>query len=232
MNNDLISRAEAIDVIRSMTVSLGGKDIFPREAKKSVLGALDDLPAIDAEPVIWAPVPGFEGLYEISTLAQVRNSKGEILKQQIRREKYTCYKVVGLWKGGRYYKKGIHRLIAEAFIPNPGNLPVVNHKDEDGTNNLLSNIEWCDKSYNASYGSAPKKISKAFKGKPSEKRIPVQQMKGGVVIKVFTCAGDAEKETGISMANIRLVCRKRRKTAGGYEWAYCGAKQDLEVQDG
>ncbi len=50
-NNDLISRAEAIDVIRSMTISLGGKEIFHPEAKKSVLGALDTLPAVDAEPV-------------------------------------------------------------------------------------------------------------------------------------------------------------------------------------
>lgn len=128
----------------------------------------------DIEPVRWVNVPGFEGLYEISTFAQIRNAKGEVIKQQIRREKYTCYKYVSLWKNGRYYKKGVHRLMAETFIPNHNNYPVVNHKDEDGTNNLLSNLEWCSKSYNASYGTAPKKISKAFKGRISEKRIPVQ----------------------------------------------------------
>lgn len=190
---------------------------------------IDEAPGVDAEPVRWEQIPGFEGLYEINNLAQIRNAKSDILKQQIKREKYTCYKVVHLWKDGRYHHKGVHRLMAETFLPNPEELPIVNHKDEDGTNNLLSNLEWCDRSYNASYGSAPKKISKAFKGKESEKRIPVQQIKDGVVIKEYACAGDAEKETGISMANIRLVCRGKRKSAGGYTWAYCpncGAKMD------
>ena len=129
------------------------------------LDMIIEAPTIDAEPVRWRQIPGFEGLYEINNLAQIRNAKGDVLKQQIRREKYTCYKVVHLWKDGKYHNKGVHRLMAETFLPNPDGLPVVNHKDEDGTNNLLSNLEWCDRSYNASYGSAPKKISKAFKGK-------------------------------------------------------------------
>lgn len=189
--------------------------------------SIRNAPTVDAEPVMWKSIPNFEGLYEISTLAQVRNAKGEMLKQQIRREKYTCYKTVSLWKDGKYYKKGIHRLMAEVFLHNPDNLPIVNHKDEDGTNNLLYNLEWCDRGYNASYGTAPGKISKAFKDRVSEKRIPVQQIKDGVVIKEYACAGEAEMETGIAMGNIRLVCRGVRKYAGGFEWRYfpnCGAK--------
>lgn len=183
---------------------------------RDVRRSIDNAPTVDAEPVRWEKIPGFNGLYEINTLSQIRNADGKILKQQIRREKYTCYKVVHLWKDGKYHHKGVHRLMAETFLPNPDGLPVVNHKDEDGTNNLLCNLEWCDRSYNASYGTSPKKISKAFKGKVSEKRIPVQQLKDGKIIREYACAGIAEKETGISMSNIRLVCRGVRKLAGGF----------------
>lgn len=92
---------------------------------------LDQTKTVDAVEVVWAPILGFEGLYKISNLGKVRNHKGEILKQGIKRTNCTCYKLVNLWKDGRYYKKYVHRLIAEAFIPNPDNLPMVNHKDED-----------------------------------------------------------------------------------------------------
>ena len=82
---------------------------------QDAINSVQEIPAADVEPVKWLPIPNFEGLYEINTLSQIRNSSGEILKQQIRREKYTCYKVVSLWKDGRYYKKGVHRLMAETF---------------------------------------------------------------------------------------------------------------------
>lgn len=100
-------------------------------------------PAADVVEVVWKPVLGFEGLYEVSSLGRVRNKKGETLKQGIKRTNGTCYKTVSLWKDGSYYRKYIHRMIAEAFIPNPDNLPMINHKDEDGTNNFIDNLEWC-----------------------------------------------------------------------------------------
>lgn len=234
MNNDLISRSELLRQVRNSQKDnpfqrIGSVAMVWHNVHAHVCSIIDAQEGLGAEPVRWAQIPGFEGLYEINRFAQIRNAKGELLKQQIRREKYTCYKVVSLWKNGKYYHKGVHRLMAETYLPNPNKLPVVNHKDEDGTNNMLINLEWCDRSYNASYGSAPKKISKAFKGKESEKRIPVRQIKEGIVIKEYACAGDAEKETGISMANIRMVCRGKRKSAGGYEWHYrpnCGMKAD------
>lgn len=230
MENDLISRQKLIDDLEAWRKILDRRvsrfDDMVIHTLPVVFDLVNEQEAVKAEPVRWVNIPGYEGLYEINTLAQIRNAEGKILKQGIRREKYTCYKVVHLWKDGKYTTKGVHRIMAEAFVPNPNNFPVVNHKDEDGTNNLLSNIEWCDKSYNASYGSSPSKISKAFKGRASEKRIPVQQLKNGLIVGEYPCAGDAEKATGISMANIRLVCRGKRKLAGGYAWRYCGAKMD------
>ena len=125
---------------------------------------IKDMPTVDAVEVVWKPIVGFEGLYEISNLGKVRNSKGETLKQGIKRTNCTCYKLVNLWKDGRYYKKYVHRLIAEAFIPNPGNLPMVNHKDEDGTNNSIDNLEWCTREYNVNYGTAKERRAKKIRG--------------------------------------------------------------------
>ena len=125
---------------------------------------LESFPTVDAVEVVWMPVLGFEGLYEISNLGKVRNHKGETLKQGIKRTNCTCYKLVNLWKDGRYYKKYVHRLIAEAFIPNPDNLPMVNHKDEDGTNNSIDNLEWCTREYNVNYGTAKERRAKKIRG--------------------------------------------------------------------
>ena len=148
--------------------------MFDKEACKrigdygqGVLDVLLDLsyyPTVDAVPVVWKPVLGFEGLYRVSNLGKVRNKNGEILKQGIKRTNGTCYKIVNLWKDGRYYKKYIHRLIAEAFIPNPNNLPMINHKDEDGTNNSIDNLEWCTREYNVNYGTAKERRAKKIRG--------------------------------------------------------------------
>lgn len=127
---------------------------------------IEEIPAADVAPVVWMPVLGFEGLYEVSSLGQVRNKKGEVLKQGIKRTPCTCYKVVHLWKEGKYHRKYIHRLIAEAFIPNPNNLPMVNHKDEDGTNNFIDNLEWCTREYNVNYGTAKERRAKKLRGVP------------------------------------------------------------------
>lgn len=127
---------------------------------------IESQPAADVVEVKWMPVLGFEGLYEISTFGQVRNKKGEILKQRIKQSYGTCYKSIDLWKDGRYHKKYVHRLIAEAFIPNPDNLPFVNHKDEDGTNNLISNLEWCTREYNVNYGTAKERRIRKIRGIP------------------------------------------------------------------
>ena len=127
---------------------------------------IKEIPAADVAPVVWMPVLGFEGLYEVSSFGQVRNKNGKVLKQMIKRTNGTCYKSVDLWKDGKYYKKYIHRLLAEAFIPNPDGLPFVNHKDEDGTNNSIDNLEWCTREYNVNYGTAKERRAKKIRGVP------------------------------------------------------------------
>ena len=108
----------------------------------------------------WRPVVGYEGLYEVSNTGRVRSldryvkgkgksyflHKGRVLSPAIKPEGYL---IVRLQRRTFY----IHRLVTAAFLPNPDNLPEVNHKDEDKTNNRVENLEWCDHKYNMNYGT-------------------------------------------------------------------------------
>ena len=102
----------------------------------------------------WRPIVGFEGLYEVSNTGQVRNCRGKLLRPGLNHNGYL--KCV-LCKKGKTKTIYIHRLVAQAFLPNPDNLPQVNHKDEDKTNNSVDNLEWCNSKYNVNYGCAQDK---------------------------------------------------------------------------
>lgn len=111
---------------------------------------------------IWRDVVGYEGLYEVSNQGNVRSSyTGHMLSPGI--SQGYCY--VALYKDGLRRNKQVHRLVAEAFIPNPMHYPLINHKDEVKTNNVVDNIEWCDYSYNVTYNGNALRISESLKGK-------------------------------------------------------------------
>lgn len=113
---------------------------------------------------IWRPIVGYEGLYEVSSYGRVRSldryvkysngpihlHKGMILNPEKDKDGYLQ---VILYNNGKIHQIKIHRLVAQAFIPNPQDLPQVNHKDEVKTNNSVDNLEWCNAKYNANYGS-------------------------------------------------------------------------------
>lgn len=118
----------------------------------------------------WRPIPGYEGLYEVSSFGRVRSldryvksgygsyrlHKGKVLNPV--KDKYG-YLAVNLQAGNRC---NIHRLVAQAFIPNSDNLPQVNHKDENKSNNRVDNLEWCDRKYNCNYGTRNIRIGETF----------------------------------------------------------------------
>lgn len=110
---------------------------------------------------IWKPIKGYENLYWISNEGRVwrpshvdtigRTKKGRVLRASVSR---NGYEKVGLTKDGAKTTKLVHRLVGEAFLENPENLPMINHKDENKRNNNVENLEWCDSTYNNNYGTS------------------------------------------------------------------------------
>lgn len=179
----------------------------------------------------WRDIKGYEGYYQVSNMGRVRSVdrdirntgnigetkishyKGRVLIQGRRNKGYLG---VILTKNSKQKSYAVHRLVAQAFIPNPNNLPQVNHKDEDKTNNCVENLEWCDCKYNINYGSWRKKQSESHKGKYAKKI--VQLSKSGRFIRIFDSITDAEKITGTK--HISAVACGHRKYAGGYVWCF------------
>ena len=133
------------------------------------------------------------------------------------------YATVCLRKNNKNYSKRVHRLVAETFIPNPNNYPIVNHKDENVKNNNVENLEWCSVSYNTKYGSGIQKMLSSrgdkLKGKNNYGAIPIVQLDLNYnFIKQWDCAADVEREMSLSRGNIRRCCNGKRKSCGGYIW--------------
>lgn len=111
---------------------------------------------------IWKEITGYEGIYEVSNCGNVRrihkdkrSSNYKVLKQ----DNLRGYRKVHLYKDGKGKPFQVHRLVAEAFISNPNNLPQVNHKDENTSNNHVENLEWCTLKYNVNYGTGTQRQS-------------------------------------------------------------------------
>ena len=160
---------------------------------------------------IWKDIEGYEGLYQVSNMGRVRSlRKNIILRQGITRG----YKRVILSTNDipkHYY---IHRLVATAFISNPDNLPQVNHKDENKTNNCVDNLEWCTPKYNTNYGTV---IAKRARSKSKK----VLQFKtDGTFVKEWESIIDIQRNLGFCQSYISRCCRGKYAYAYGYIWKY------------
>lgn len=108
----------------------------------------------------------------------------------------------------------VHRLVASAFLPNPNNYPIINHKDENPQNARVENLEWCDSKYNNNYGTHNEKVAKSCS-------IPILQFSlDGKFIRKWNSTKDAGRELDIDRGSITKCCKGKRKTAGGYKWGY------------
>ena len=147
---------------------------------------------------IWKDIKGYEGLYLISNLGNIKSlhnyRRGNIIKPKLKKGYYQ----VGLRKNNIRKWYAVHRLVALTFIPNPNNLPCVNHKDENKLNNNINNLEWCTVYYNNCYGSRLKRVAVNNK-----LRKPIIQYDlNGNFIKEYMSIAEASRQCNISVSNI------------------------------
>jgi hypothetical protein len=155
-------------------------------------------------------IKGYEKLYAITSCGKVWSYKRKkFLSHRLDKDGYPR---VTLHKDGKLKTFFIHRLVAMAYIPNPNNLPEVNHKDEIKTHDWVNNLEWCDKKYNANYGTRNKRISDSAAASDSaKKRKKIYCIELG---QTFRSAYDAEKTLGVNQATISKCCNGKRDSAG------------------
>lgn len=168
---------------------------------------------------VWENITGYEGLYQISNLGRVKSLERinyqNKHQDEIIMKKYLGnkgYFTVKLTKNGKTQIFTIHRLVATTFIPNPNNLPCVNHKDENRQNNEVSNLEWCSYHYNNNYGNRNKKIAKRL-------GMTIVSIDKNGNKKIYTSISEAARKLGVNgIGNISKVLSGNSKTAYGYKW--------------
>ena len=183
---------------------------------------------------IWKDINGYEGKYQVSNLGRVKSlarfrvgksgsntrMPEQLLKQSITKD---GYKRVGLRNGYRQKYFFIHRLVAQAFIPNPDNLPQVNHIDENKANNCVDNLEWCSIVYNNTYGNRCTKMAATQMNRDDLSK-PVICVELG---RTFHSINEAARFFGFSFPEcISRCCKLKYKTAYGYHWQYVDKKEE------
>ncbi|MGN0574879.1 MAG: NUMOD4 motif-containing HNH endonuclease [Ruminococcus sp.] len=170
---------------------------------------------------IWKPIPGYEGYYEASTYGRVRSVERIIngrwrfthRKSHIMTPNnvHDGYKQVKFSIAGKKLQPLLHRLIAETFIPNPDNLPQVNHIDGNKDNNNVDNLEWCTASQNSSHRS---QVLKKWVGRPKKK---VKCIETGVV---YESSHHASRELKINQDGICSVCQGRQLKTKNFHFEF------------
>lgn len=158
----------------------------------------------------WKDIVGYEKHYQISNKGRIRSKHTNAI---LNPSKTGGYYHIGL----RYEKRKectIHRLVAEAFLPNPNNLPFVNHKDENKLNNNVENLEWCTCEYNTNYG----------KGSLARNQRVIQYDTDGNALKVWESMKEASEALQIGHVGISACCRGIKRTSGGFVWTYANIK--------
>lgn len=190
---------------------------------------------------IWKDVLGYEGYYQVSTLGRVRSvdryinqlnrwGKVQTKFQQGRLltpgESHDRYQSVSLCRNGITRYESVHRLVAIAFVPNPDDLPQVNHKDEDPSNNRADNLEWCTSLYNNNYGTRKERLSRSLSGKvrSEEYKQQMRQERAGRGNPMYGKQQSAEARAKISAAlkgkskSPEHVEKVRQKLIGHTPW--------------
>lgn len=178
---------------------------------------------------IWKDIKGYEGFYQISNYGNVkslnyrRTGNEKLMKPILQPTGYLC---VMLYKPLKNFF--IHRLVAEAFIPNPDNLPCVNHKDENQTNNHVGNLEWCTYKYNNEYGTRLKRVRETQLNNPNKSKKVYQYTLDGELVKEWKSINECGRN-GFNQSDVYYCCKggrfKNNKWVNvtqhkGYRWSF------------
>lgn len=187
MNNDLISRSALLESYGLKNAVKYGNETAEQQHNSystlmlyEIADMINDAPAVDAVEVVRKPVVGYEGYYEVDQFGRIysvdrsidvvdcsRVYSKKLCGKQMKQSMHTKgYKTVSLTREGKTKTEFVHRVVAKAFLPNPMNYEMINHIDEDKTNNFLENLEWCNASYNRTYGKAVEKHARKIRGIP------------------------------------------------------------------
>lgn len=176
---------------------------------------------------IWKDIKGYEGLYQASNLGRIRSfprrgthcNSVKVLKSN---KNHKGYLTLSLTKNCKRKTVSVHRIVALTFIPNPNNLPQINHKDGNKLNNNVENLEWVTNYDNMQHSIKLGLRKNSYKkGKEHFKSVIVNQYDlEHNFIKQWYCVNDIERKLGFNNKNICACCRKKRPTAYGYIWEY------------
>ena len=167
---------------------------------------------------IWKDIDGYEGLYQVSNLGNVKSfpRNGTIKQERILKQTKdgNGYLTIGLHKNNKSKKVCVHWLVANAFIENKNNFHVINHIDGNKENNRVDNLEFCTQSYNV------KEAIRLGLQKPYNEKAILQYDKYMNFIKEWKSACEVQRVLNIYQTNISKCCLKLRKTAGGFIWKF------------
>lgn len=184
----------------------------------------------------WLDIIGYEGYYQISSFGRIKSLdrlvatsrgfgfksvKGRVIKTGPDKDNYLKLKLAKL---GTMQFYSVHRLVAIHFVPNPNNLPLINHKDENKQNNYKDNLEWCTVAYNNTYNGRQEKINAKLRVlsniKINLKRKPVSQYNlDGSFIRNFISIGEAV-ENGFNGESVSKCCRNLKKDYKKFIWKF------------
>lgn len=167
------------------------------------------------ESEVWKPVVGYEGLYEVSNIGRVRSINfHKSGKAKVMRPSFNTwgYLIVDLRKNNKRHSYTVHRLVALAFIPNPDNLPEINHKNEIKYDNTVENLEWCTRKYNINYGTGNERRGR--------RKSIVQFDNNGNVVRKWESGFAASRYYQIDRHGIYNCLHGKQKTCKGFVWKY------------
>lgn len=184
---------------------------------------------------IWRDIKGYEGIYQVSSEGRIKSLRrvdksNHIVNEKIKDtivNKYG-YEMVTLWLNGSCKTLRVHRLVAEAFIPNPENKPCIDHINTIKTDNRVVNLKWASSKENCNNPISKQHLSNALKGNTNSKygkmhhnsKKVYQYDKEGNFIREWDTVSDVARQLGVSQGNISSCCMGLRCTAYGFIWKY------------